>query len=77
MILLEHRGGADSMTTITISLPDDRLVQLKETAARFDITPEDLVRVSIEELLAHTDDAFKRAADYVLAKNTDLYRHLA
>jgi hypothetical protein len=65
------------MTTITISLPDDRLIQLKETAARFNITPEELVRVSIEELLANPDEAFKRAADYVLAKNTDLYLRLA
>ena len=60
------------MTATTISLPDDRLVQLKETAARLSITPKELVRVTIEELLSHPDDVFKRAADYVLAKNPDL-----
>jgi hypothetical protein len=39
-----------SMTTITIALPDDRLLKLKEMATRFGVAPEELVRVSIEEL---------------------------
>ncbi len=65
------------METITIALPDDRLVRLKETASRFGISPEDLVRVSIEELLARPDEAFQKAVEYVLDKNADLYRRLA
>ncbi len=65
------------MTTITIALPDDRLVKLKEIAARFNISPEELVQVSIEELLTRPDDAFERAVDYVLKKNAELYRRLS
>jgi hypothetical protein len=65
------------MTTITITLPDDRLVQLKEMAARLGVTPEDLARVSIEELLSHPEDALQRAITYVLTKNAELYRRLA
>ncbi len=65
------------METITIALPDDRLVRLKETASRFGISPEDLVRVSIEELLARPNEAFQKAVEYVLDKNADLYRRLA
>jgi antitoxin FitA len=65
------------MDTITIALPDDRLVKLRETASRFGISPEDLVRVSIEELLAHPDEVFQKAAEYVLHKNAELYRRLA
>jgi predicted transcriptional regulator len=39
------------MTTITIALPDERLSQLQEIADQFGVTPEDLVRVSIEVLV--------------------------
>lgn len=65
------------MTTITITLPDDRMHRLKEITARFQVTPEELARVGIEELLGRPDDAFQRAADYVLKKNAELYRRLA
>jgi hypothetical protein len=65
------------MPTLTISLPEDRLQQLKEQAARFRITPEELVRVSIEELLTRPDEEFQRALTYVLTKNAELYRRLA
>ena len=65
------------MTTITISLPDDRLQKLREIATRFSVAPEELVRVSIEELLTHPEEDFRRALEYVLSKNAELYRRLA
>jgi predicted transcriptional regulator len=65
------------MNTITVTVADDRLAKLKELAARYNITAEDLVRVSIDELLARPEEAFQKAADYVLNKNSDLYRRLA
>ena len=65
------------MTTITVALPEDRLLKLKEIAARLRVTPEDLVRVTIEELLARPDEAFAQAADCILNKNGELYRRLA
>jgi len=65
------------MTTITISLPDDRLRKLQELAIQFSIAPEELVRVSIEELIARPEEEFCRALEYVLNKNIDLYRQLA
>ena len=65
------------MTTLTIALPEDRLQQLKERAARLRITPEELVRASIEELLTRPDEEFERALTYVLEKNSELYRRLA
>ena len=64
------------MTTITISLPDDRLRQLQELAARFQIAPEELLRVSLEEILTRSDETFQQAVRYILAKNADLYRRL-
>lgn len=65
------------MINFTITISDDRLLKLKEMAARLKLTPEELVRLSIEDLLAHPEDTFKRAVDYVLSKNSDLYRRLA
>ena len=65
------------MTTITIALPEDLLLQLQETAARLRVTPQDLVRVSIKDLLTRPDEAFKQAAEYILNKNVELHRRLA
>ena len=60
------------MSTITITLPEDRLVKLKEMAARLGVTPEDLARVSIEELLSRPEDVVQRAITYVLTFYTYL-----
>ncbi len=65
------------MTTITISLPDEQLRELKQAAWQLKVSPEDLVRVSIEELLARPNESFRQAVDYVLKKNTELYKRLA
>ena len=65
------------MSAITITLADERLVKLKEIAANFGLTPEELVRLSVEELLTRPDQAFQQAVDRVLMKNEELYRRLA
>ena len=65
------------MTTITITLTEDCLVRLRETADRVGVSPEELARVGIEDLLSKPDDAFERAVDHVLKKNAELYRRLA
>lgn len=65
------------MATFTISLSEDRLKRLKEMAERFRVAPEDLVRVSLEELLTRPGDDFSAALERTLRKNADLYRKLA
>jgi antitoxin FitA len=65
------------MSTITIAIPEERMLQLQEAGARLGVSPEDLVRVSVEELLAQPDDKFEQAVNYVLEKNAELYRCLA
>ncbi len=65
------------MTTITIALPDDRLAALNRMAERSGLTSDDLVRLSIEDLLAEPEEMARQAAEYVLNKNADLYRRLA
>lgn len=65
------------MDAITISLSNDDLAKLREMAERHGVTPEELARVSIEELLARPEEEFQGAVDYVLKKNAELYRRLA
>ena len=65
------------MNTLTVTLSDNDLAKLREIADRFNMKPEDLARVSIEELLTRPEEAFQHAADYILHKNADLYRRLA
>ena len=57
--------------------PLHRLAQLQELATRFQVSPEELVRVGVEELLAQPDDVFQRVVAAVLKKNAELYRRLA
>jgi hypothetical protein len=65
------------MSTITVALPEERLAKLNEMARQLGIVPEELVRVSIEELLTRPEADFEQAVDYVLTKNAELYRRLA
>ncbi len=65
------------MNTLTITLSNERLSKLQEVAARLHISPEELARAGIENLLARPEETFQRALDHVLAKNAELYRRLA
>ena len=46
------------MSTITVALPEERLVKLNEMAKQLGLVPEELVRVSIEELLTRPEADF-------------------
>ncbi len=65
------------MTRITLNFPDGHMEKLQELANRFNVPAEELLRVSIEELIAQPDQAFQHAAEHVLRKNADLYRRMA
>lgn len=66
------------MSTITITLSEDRIAKLQEMATRFQVSPEELIQVGVEELLARPEsDTFQQAVTDVLKKNAELYRRLA
>ncbi len=65
------------MATITISISDESLVQLQAVAARYAVKPEDLVRVSLDELLKRPENDFRSALMKATLKNQELYRRLA
>ena len=74
---VERLKEKDMKMEITLTITDDRYAKLKDVAKNLHITPEDLVCVSIDELLSRPDKDFLKAVDYVLKKNTELYRRLA
>ena len=66
-----------SMITITVSISDDRMQKLRERASHYHVAPEELVRVSLDDLLLRSEEDFRQAVEYVLNKNTELYQRLA
>lgn len=62
---------------LTIDLSPTQAERLRQEAERLGLTPEELARAAISDLLATPAEDFKRAADLVLKKNEELYRRLA
>ena len=65
------------MTTITIELPKDCVKKLQEMALKFEVSVEELIRVSVEDMLTQPEGQFRKAAQYVIKKSTELYKRLA
>lgn len=63
--------------TISLDLPPDEADLLKRTADELGLPPEDLARAVLSSALRQPREDFRRAADYVLQKNRELYRRLA
>ena len=77
--LAVNRSGYEGlfMNDITVSLPNDRIKELKEKSSRLGLTLEQLVLLSIEDILSRPDEEFRQVMDYVLQKNAKLYQRLA
>ena len=59
---------------LDIELSPAQAERLCQEAERLSVTPEELARAAVTELLSEPDDRFKVAADRVLQKNSELYR---
>jgi hypothetical protein len=62
---------------LAFELPPAQAAKLREEAARLGLTPEDLARAALADLLGTPDAEFRDAAARILAKNQELYRRLA
>ena len=62
---------------VTIDLSPAQAERLRQEVERLGLTPEDLERAAVADLLATRDDDFEAAAKRVLQKNQELYRRLA
>ena len=65
------------MKTLEVQLGESVASRLTEVAGKLGLTPEELVRLGLEEKLARIEDEFVSAAKYVVEKNEELYRRLS
>jgi hypothetical protein len=61
---------------VSIDLSPTQVEQLRVEAERLGVTPEDLARAVVVDLLNSSSDRFSAAAERVLKKNAELYRRL-
>jgi hypothetical protein len=62
---------------LEIDLTPTQAERLRQEAQRLKITPEELARAAVSDLLSERDQDFKVAAKRVLEKYSELYRRLA
>lgn len=65
------------MAEIRIPLADEQMAQLREVAERYGIAPEEIARLSLEDLLSRSDESIQAQIEHVIEKNKDLYQRLA
>ncbi|NQT72052.1 MAG: DNA-binding protein [Chloroflexi bacterium] len=65
------------MSTLTINIPEDRWARLNEISDQFGISPEELVRISVDDLLTRPQEDCQQAIEYIFNKNENLYRRLS
>jgi hypothetical protein len=62
---------------LAFELPPAQAEKLRTEAERLGLSPEDLARAALSDLLANPDADFHAAASRVLTKNEELYKRLA
>ena len=62
---------------IAVELSADEAELLSSTAVRLGVRPEELARATLTDAFGRDKEQFRKAAEYVLDKNRDLYRRLA
>ncbi len=62
---------------VAFELPAAQAEKLRREAERLGISPSELARAAVTDLLADRDEDFRTAAERVLRKNAELYRRLA
>lgn len=65
------------MKTLELNLPEPTAAKLEEAAERLNVSPEELLILSLEEKLVQLDTQFQNASEYVLKKNAELYDRLS
>ena len=62
---------------VAFELPPAQAEKLREAAEHLGVSPADLARAAVTDLISDRDDQFRQAAKRVLRKNAELYRRLA
>ena len=70
-------SGTLDVMKLDIELSPTQAERLREEAERLRVTPEELARAALSDLLSEPDETFNTAVERVLRKNDELYRRLA
>jgi hypothetical protein len=62
---------------VAFELPATQAAKLQAEAERLGLSPEELARAAITDLLTTPDEEFRSTAARVIAKNKELYKRLA
>jgi hypothetical protein len=62
---------------LAFELPPAQAEKLRDEAKRLGLTPEELARAAVVNLLGTPDAEFRAVAARILEKNQELYRRLA
>jgi len=62
---------------LAFELPQAQAEKLRDEAQRLGLTPEELARAALSDLLGTPDAEFRAAAMRILNKNEELYKRLA
>lgn len=62
---------------VAFELPPTQADRLRAEAARLGLSPDDLARAALTDLLATPDAEFQAVAARVVTKNRELYKRLA
>ena len=62
---------------VAFDLPPAQAEKLQREAERLGVSPSDLARAALSDLLADRDEDFRAATERALRKNAELYRRLA
>jgi hypothetical protein len=65
------------MTTMTLQIEDSKADALRRKARRVGLEAEQLLAVSVDDLIGQPDADFDEAVKRLLSKNRELYRRLA
>lgn len=65
------------MESITIQLTKKEYENLQKLATKYRLSVAELARLSLEDFLSAPDEETHHAMQYILEKNTELYRRLA
>jgi hypothetical protein len=65
------------MASFQVDLSERRFAKLQEMASCLGVSPEELLRVSVEEFLDRPKDEFLQVVNRVMKKNEELYKRLS
>ena len=65
------------MSRLTINLPEEQIKQIQQIAQKLGLSTEELLKLKINDWLTETKPDFNQASNYVLKKNSELYKRLS